>query len=448
MARGIVRSDVETLVEPQVVQEIFDSVTKDSKFMQLARRLNNMTSDTTKIKVVDELPLVYFVNEEKNNGRKNLTRMAWDNVFLYAEELAVIVPIKENLLNDVNINVWGEIKPKLIQAIGNKIDGAVLFGVDAPKSWGKGLIPTIIEKGKEVTETGKLYSDINDVMTKVEESGYNVTGLVGGVNLKGKFRMMTDTTGQPLANTEIGSLPRIFVDNGAWDTNKSLLVAGDFSQAVYAIRQDVTYKILDQAVIQDPGTGEILYNLAQDDMVALRLTFRMGYAIPNPVNILDQSESRYPFASLKKNDAVVITTSATAENEDTSLGKNGSELQEGVEIGADGKVTGKSKYVKGFTGFSSNPEEQNGNYLALKINEATQSKKVRVKLNTETDLTDDGIIVFRLDEQTIHQPVIVYIDGKEAYRLDLSGLELEAGSGAEAIALKRNVKVNTVSKEN
>ncbi len=446
MAQGIVRSDVETLIEPQVVQEIFDSVTKDSKFMQLARRLNNMTSDTTKIKVVDELPLVYFVNEEKNNGRKNLTRMAWDNVFLYAEELAVIVPIKENLLNDVNINVWGEIKPKLIQAIGNKIDGAVLFGVDAPKSWGKGLIPTIIEKGKEVTETGKLYSDINDVMTKVEKSGYNVTGLVGGVGLKGKFRMMTDTTGQPLANTEIGSLPRIFVDNGAWDNNKSMLVAGDFSQAVYAIRQDVTYKILDQAVIQDPSTGEILYNLAQDDMVALRLTFRMGYAIPNVVNILDQSESRYPFASLKKNDVVKVSEKV-AKATGSILGKTDTDLQENVEISDDGKVTGKLKYIKGFTGFSNTPKLQNGNYLALKIAEA-ENKDVRVRLNEEKKVDpSDQVVVFRLGEQEIHQPVFVYIDGKEAYRLDLSGLELESSSGAEAIAMKSKVKVNAFSKE-
>ena len=76
------------------------------------------------------------------------------------------------------------------------------------------------------------------------------------------------------------------------------LIAGDFNNAVYSIRQDVTYKVLDQAVIQDPSTGEILYNLAQEDMVALRVTFRMGYAIPNPVTALDGTETRYPFAAL------------------------------------------------------------------------------------------------------------------------------------------------------
>lgn len=106
--------------------------------------------------------------------------------------------------------------------------------------------------------------------------------------------MMVDTTGQPIQNTEIGSLKREFVDNGAWDKTASTLIVGDFSQAVYAIRQDVTYKVLTEAVIQDPSSGEILYNLAQDDMVALRVTFRLGYAIPNPVNALDSSATRYP----------------------------------------------------------------------------------------------------------------------------------------------------------
>ena len=32
------------------------------------------------------------------------------------------------------------------------------------------------------------------------------------------------------------------------------MVAGNFKQLVYSIRQDVDVKILDQAVIQDPST--------------------------------------------------------------------------------------------------------------------------------------------------------------------------------------------------
>lgn len=299
MGKGIDKTNVEALIETQVANEIFEGVVKESKALSMFRRLPNMTSDKTKLRVLDSLPIAYFVDESTNNGRKNLTKMAWDKKYINAAELAVIVPIKENVLNDTTIDIWAEVKPRIVEAFGKKIDNAIFNGTDKPADWRAGLIPSIVTAGAEVTEGDNLYSDINDVMTKVEESGYNVTGLLGGVGLKGKFRMLTDTTGQPIKGTEIDSLPKAFLDNGAWDKTKSVLVAGDFSQAVYAIRQDVTYKVLTEAVIQDPSTGDILYNLAQDDMVALRVVMRLGWEIPNPVNALNETTKRFPFANLK-----------------------------------------------------------------------------------------------------------------------------------------------------
>lgn len=295
----ITRNDVDALIETQVASEIFEGVTTQSKALSMFKRLPNMTSDKTKLRVLDSLPVAYFVDETNNNGRKNITKMAWDKKYINAAELAVIVPIKENVLNDASIDIWAEVRPRVVEAFARKIDNAIFNGVDKPADWREGLIPSIVTAGKEVNESGKLYEDINKVMTEVEESGYNVTGLVGGVGLKGKFRMMTDTTGQPLNTTEIGSLTRNYLDNGAWDKSKSTLIAGDFSQAVYAIRQDITYKVLTEAIIQDPSNGDILYNLAQDDMVALRVVMRLGWEIPNPVNALDETEARFPFASLK-----------------------------------------------------------------------------------------------------------------------------------------------------
>lgn len=299
VSKGIDRTNVEALIETQVANEIFEGVVKESKALSMFRRLPNMTSDKTKLRVLDSLPIAYFVDESTNNGRKNLTKMAWDNKYINAAELAVIVPIKENVLNDTSIDIWAEVKPRIVEAFGKKIDNAIFNGTYKPADWRAGLIPSIVTAGAEVTEGDNLYSDINDVMTKVEESGYNVTGLLGGVGLKGKFRMLTDTTGQPIKGTEIDSLPKAFLGNGAWDKTKSVLVAGDFSQAVYAIRQDVTYKVLTEAVIQDPSTGDILYNLAQDDMVALRVVMRLGWEIPNPVNALNETAKRFPFANLK-----------------------------------------------------------------------------------------------------------------------------------------------------
>ena len=299
MGKGIDKTNVEALIDTKVANEIFEGVVRESKALSMFRRLPNMTSDKTKLRVLDSLPIAYFVDESTNNGRKNLTKMAWDKKYINAAELAVIVPIKENVLNDTSIDIWSEVKPRIVEAFGKKIDNAIFNGTDKPADWRAGLIPSIVTAGAEVTEGDNLYSDINDVMTKVEESGYNVTGLLGGVGLKGKFRMLTDTTGQPIKGTEIDSLPKAFLDNGAWDKTKSILIAGDFSQAVYAIRQDVTYKVLTEAVIQDPSSGDILYNLAQDDMVALRVVMRLGWEIPNPVNALNETATRFPFANLK-----------------------------------------------------------------------------------------------------------------------------------------------------
>ena len=292
------RTDIDALVETQVADEIFQGVVRESKALSMFKRLPNMTSDKTKLRILDSLPIAYFVDETTNNGRKNITKLAWDKKFINAAEIAVIVPIKENDLADADIDIWAQVRPRLVEAFGRKIDDAIFNGNGKPTDWRAGLIPSIISAGANVTETGQLYSDINDTMTKVEESGYEVTGLLGGVGLKGKFRMMTDKNGQPLNTTEIGSLARTFVDNGTWDKENATLIAGDFNEAVYAIRNDITYKVLDQAVIQDPSDGSIMYNLAQEDMVALRVTMRLGWEIPNPVNAENETETRFPFAAL------------------------------------------------------------------------------------------------------------------------------------------------------
>ena len=297
MANMITKENASALIPEQVMEEIFKEAQKESKVLKMFRRLPNMTSDKTQLKVVESLPMAYYVNESENNGRKSLTDMAWKNVTLTAEEIAVIVPIKDNTLNDASVDIWEQVKPELIKAIAKKIDESVLFGKGAPVSFGDGVIPEIIAKAKTVTETDKLYNDINEVMSIVEEGGHEVTGLLGGVGLKSKFRMMVDTTGQPIQNTEIGALDRAFVDNGAWDKEVATLIAGDFNQAVYAIRQDVTFDLFREGVIQDTD-GSIAYNLMQNDMSALRVVFRFGFAIPNPVTSLDGTETRYPFAAL------------------------------------------------------------------------------------------------------------------------------------------------------
>lgn len=50
---------------------------------------------------------------------------------------------------------------------------------------------------------------------------------------------------------------------------QALLLAGNWNLMRYAIRQDITYKILTEASLTD-DSGKVLLNLAQQDCCAIR----------------------------------------------------------------------------------------------------------------------------------------------------------------------------------
>lgn len=341
----ITRSNVDVLLESEVSAEIMEEVVKNSVALSMFRRLPNLSTSQLKIRVLDALPMAYWVNEKKNNGRKRLTSMAWDNVWLNVEELAVIVPIKEYLFNDLqdgsNINVWRELQPRIVEAMYKKVDEAIITGVDKPDSWRADLISSVIDAGATVTEGTSLYKDISNAMGFVEESDYEPNGLLGGLGLKAKFRNeFLDSTGQPLQSSDVTALRRNYISNGAWDKSKATMIIGDFSQAVYAIRQDITMKVLTEGIIQDPDSGDILYNLAQDDMVALRFVFRLGWALPIPVSAQNpESGIRFPFAAVVPASASTTTYKAsfTVQDSESSPIKGAK-----VELGGLTKKTNES----------------------------------------------------------------------------------------------------------
>ena len=375
----ITKKDAYALFDTDVISEIMEGAVKNSAVLQLFRRLPNMTSNKTKMRVLDSLPMAYWVDADTDNGRKKLTNMAWANKYITAEELAVIVPIKEDVLDDADYDIWADVKPRLVEAIGKAIDNAILTGVNKPNGFRLDLLTSILNAGAVVTQGSDqtLYSAINDAMVKVEESGYNPSGLIGGVDVKGKFRMMLDTTGQPITGTEIGNLPKFYVDNGSWDKNKAIMVVGDFSQAVYSIRQDITYKILDQAVIQDPTTGDILYNLAQEDMVALRVVMRLGWEIPNPINALNPDEAtRFPFASIVKNGGSSLSTYVAA----LTVKDNASPTPAAIS-GATVEINGVKKKTNSSGVVTFNL--QNGTYTAF-VSKGDKSTTEKITVNGTT----------------------------------------------------------------
>lgn len=303
----ISRTDAQALIPEQVATGVIDTAAETSAALTAFRRVG-MATNQTRMPVLAALPVAYFVNGD--TGLKQTTEAAWTNKYLNVEEIACIVPIPENVLDDATFDVWGEIRPRIAEAIGRTLDAAVFFGTNKPASWPTDIAAAAVSAGNTVNRgannaaAGSLAQDISDVMATVEADGFDVNRIVTSRAYRGRFRGVRDTTGQPLMEVATGSIyntPVTYALNGLWPSGSGSaeLFAMDAMQFILGVRKDITYKILDQAVIQD-DTGAIVFNLAQQDMVGMRVVFRVAWQVANPLNYSQPTEaSRYPAGVLR-----------------------------------------------------------------------------------------------------------------------------------------------------
>lgn len=396
MATNIVnRTDLSGLIPEPVTREIIQGVTEGSAVLQMGRRLPNMTSKTQTMNVLDMLPTAYFVNGD--TGMKQTTKMKWDKKKIYAEEIAVIVPIPEAVLDDADYDIWGEVRPRLVEAFGKVIDGAILFGTNKPTSWRDSVLETCTKAGSVVAATPYIYDDLlaeGGVIAKVEESGYLVNGIMSAIQMRAKLRGLKDLNGNPIFKTDmqgatpyaLDGSPMYFPRNGAFDTAKALMFAGDWSELVYSIRQDITFKIFDQGVVQDPSDNSIVYNLMQNDMVALRAVMRLGWEIPNPKTAYNDTLSKYcPFAVYAPAGTVntVTVTPATA-----TVAKGASKAFAAAVTGEGAVSNGVLWSVSGTTSVKAGTKIDENGTLTIASNETNTA--LTVTATSKQDGTKSG----------------------------------------------------------
>jgi HK97 family phage major capsid protein len=274
-----------------------------SAALALGRRIPVARSQV-RFPVLAALPTAYWVSGD--TGLKQTSEAAWANKYLNIEELATIVPIPEAVLDDTGFDVWAAVQPLMEEAIARAFDAAVFFGINAPASFPDDIVTSavaaanVVARGTNAAAAGGLFGDYSDLLAKLEADGYIPNGAVGNVTLKARERQVRDTTGQIVARPADMPDPKWALP-GLWPTGASAaeLIAGDFTNLVVGVRKDMTYKLITEGVITD-NTGAIIYNLPQQDMVAMRLVFRAGWEVANPINYLQGVEAnRYPFAVLR-----------------------------------------------------------------------------------------------------------------------------------------------------
>lgn len=303
----ISRSDVQARIPEDVAEAMLGSLPEQSAALSLFRR-TRMSTNQQRMPVLAALPQAYFVNGD--TGLKQTTDMAWANKYLNVEELAAIVPIPEAVLEDAGFDVWGEVRPRLEEAVGRTLDAAIIFGTNKPASWPTAIVPAAIAagnvaaRGTNAVAAGGISQDLSDLFALVEGDGYDVNGLIATRAYRGRLRSDRNTQGDrrdEVSPTEVYGVTPRYPMRGLWPTGLSAAeaIAGDFSEGIIAVRRDFTYKVLTEATIYD-NTGAVIYALAQQDMVALRITFRVAFQVANVMTRDNPDDgTRYPFAVLR-----------------------------------------------------------------------------------------------------------------------------------------------------
>lgn len=305
-------------VPEQVASEVLQEATASSTVMQLARRVR-MSSKTYRQPVLDVLPDAYWVSGD--TGLKQTTEVEWDNVFLTAEALAVLVVVPDEFLQDATVPIWSEVRPLIAEAFGRKIDNAALWGLDKPASWtnyvyadaatagnyieigqNKGMVPN--------TAGSDLAVDVAMMGLQLAEDGFNLQGFAAQPGFNWRLVGMRDANGAAIYTQLVGDtrqglygVPFVEAKNGAWD-NEVKLIGGDWSKAILGTRLDMTFTMHTDAIISD-GSGNVVFNAMQQDSKIMRVVGRYGFAIANPVTRQNATaNTRSPFSLLVDNNSV------------------------------------------------------------------------------------------------------------------------------------------------
>lgn len=302
------RDDVGNIIPLETSNELLGSIEESSHVLRKAKQLRRMARYQKSMPVLSALAIAYFVSGE--TGLKKTTEVNWENVLITAEELAVIVPVPQTTFDDANLDIWAAIRPELVTAFGVAIDNAILHGINAPASWPTNISAGAIAAGNTIAfgAGDDFYDDVmteNGTLTLVEQDGYEVNGHLARLTIKGILRGLRDADGGLIFSQNMQAANQYFLDGQTLTFPKSgimpatrLLISGDWDALVYSLRQDMTWKVATEGVIND-AAGNIVYNLFQQDMIALRVVMRLGWALPNPINRENIVEAtRYPFAVL------------------------------------------------------------------------------------------------------------------------------------------------------
>lgn len=299
----IARSELSTIIQEEYSNELLSAVVANSAALQAFRTVD-MGTKTTNLPVLATIPEAEFVTESGEGSTKPTAQATWGNKQLVAEEIAVIIPIHENVVDDASTDVLDELTKHGGAAIGRKLDAAVMFGVDKPASWTSNDLLAAADAADQVVTIGDvadgddLGGAIYQAAELVDTAGWDPDALIAPRGLRYRLANLRNADGTPIYQQSLAGMPGAgdvaglaasFVSGRVWDRDVAEAFVVDSERVIIGVRQDITVKFLSEATVGD-------INLAERDMVALRFKARYAYVLGN--TFTEENNTSCPVATV------------------------------------------------------------------------------------------------------------------------------------------------------
>lgn len=256
----------------EVSSKILQKVQEGSAVMKLSTYMDLPGLGTT-IPVVTGDPEAEWVEE---TAKKPVSRPGLSTKKMQPYTLAVIVPFSNQFRNNLPA-LYNAIVQRLPKALGRKFDSTVFHGAAPGSNFDTFASVTAQSFGSDP------YAALVAADADIAAHDGITNGFVIAPQAKSKLLGATDKQGRPLFINSVaeGAIPMILgsrteQSKAAFknDSPNVIGVAGDWTQAIYGISQNLSLSISDQATLTD---GETIINLWQQNMFAVRAEIEVGF---------------------------------------------------------------------------------------------------------------------------------------------------------------------------
>lgn len=232
--------------------------------------------------------------------KKQGTAPRFDVITQTLKKLAAIVPMTEEILEDSAIDIVALLGQLFAEAVSKEEDIQFFAGTGSPWTGilNNANVNKVVQSSGDATQL--TADDLLDMIDATPTGALNGSKFYMHRSVLSVIRKLKTNTGEYIYQNPGQGLPATiwnypvetsdaFPELSSIQTGDQYVLFGNLKQgAIFGDKQQLRVKMLDQATVTDED-GSTVINLAEQDMVALRIVERVGYvvALPKALTVLE-----------------------------------------------------------------------------------------------------------------------------------------------------------------